>query len=214
MLAVETGQRESTESWCALLRDVKQRGMNTPRVVVGDGHLGLWAALPSIYPEVAEQRCWNHRVVNVLDKIPKRYQPQGKLLLTQIPYAESREEAERLKRKFQLWCEKKGFGAAGRLLDEDWERMVTFYQFPKEHWKHLRTTNPVESPFAAVRLRTNAAKRYKKVDSATAVIWKTLMIAEKRFRRLDAPELLAEVAEGVLFVNGVGAVRRGQEAAA
>ena len=103
---------------------------------------------------------------------------------------------------YQVWCTKKGCAEAGRALDRDWERLVTFYQFPREHWKHLRTTNPVESPFAAVRLRTAAAKRYKKVDNATAVIWKTLLIAEQRFRRLDAPELLLEVAEGTVYVDG------------
>src|SRR5215467_12114691 len=103
---------------------------------------------------------------------------------------------------------------SGRALDRDWERMVTFYAFPREHWKHLRTSNPVESPFAAVRLRTAAAKRFKKVENATAVIWKTLLIAEKTFRRLDAPELLADVATGVAFVNGVRAVNRGEQKAA
>src|SRR5215470_610093 len=104
---------------------------------------------------------------------------------------------------FQEWCAKKGYAAAGQLLDRDWERMTTFYDFPKEHWKHLRTTNVVESPFATVRLRTTAAKRYKKVPNATAVIWKTLLVAEKSFRRLNAPELLAEVAAGAAYVNGV-----------
>src|SRR5437870_1131507 len=107
--------------------------------------------------------------------------------------------AARQKRAFQAWCTKRGHAEVGRVLDRDWERMVTFYQFPREHWKHLRTSNPVESPFAAVRLRTAAAKRFKKVENATAVIWKTLLIAEKTFRRLDAPELLADVASGFVY---------------
>ena len=111
--------------------------------------------------------------------------------------------AERAKREFQTWCPKQGVAAVGQGLDRDWERMVAFYQFPKAHGKHLRTTNPIESPFAAGRLRTAAAKRYKKVPNATAVIWKTLLIAERTFRRLDAPELLPEVAEGVVYVDGV-----------
>ena len=102
----------------------------------------------------------------------------------------------RTERAFQTWATKRGVAAVGQALDHDWERLVTFYQFPKAHWKHLRTTNPIESPFAAVRLRTTAAKRFKRVENATAVIWKTLLIAERTFRRLDAPELLAEVAEG------------------
>jgi putative transposase len=203
ILAVESGHRESTESWGALLRDLKRRGLRAPRVVIGDGHLGIWGALAAVFPTVAEQRCWNHRIVNLLDKLPKRLQAEAKSLLTKIPYAETREEAERQKRAFQTWATKKGVAAVGQALDHDWARLVTFYTFPQAHWKHLRTTNPIESPFAAVRLRTTAAKRYKKVENATAVIWKTLLIAEQTFRRLDAPELLAEVAEGVTYANGV-----------
>ena len=203
VLAVEAGHRESIESWSTILRDLKRRGMKAPRLLIGDGHLGIWGALSNVYPSVLEQRCWNHRIVNILDKIGKKEQAKASCLLTAIPYAQSREDAQELKKKFQQWCEERALDTAARLIDVDWERMVAFYSFPKEHWKHLRTTNPVESPFAAVRLRTTAAKRYKKVENATAVIWKTLMIAEKQFRRLDAPELLADVAEGVNYVNGV-----------
>ncbi len=203
ILAVESGHRESTASWGALLRDLKRRGLRAPRLVVGDGHLGIWGALAAVYPTTGEQRCWNHRILNLLDKLPKRLQAEAKSLLTKIPYAETREEAERQKRAFQTWATKKGVAAVGHALDRDWARLVAFYAFPKAHWKHLRTTNPVESPFAAVRLRTTAAKRYKRVENATAVIWKTLLIAEQTFRRLDAPELLAEIAEGATYVNGV-----------
>jgi transposase-like protein len=203
ILAVESGHRESTESWRTVLRDLQRRGLRAPRVVVGDGHLGIWGALPAVFPTTAEQRCWNHRLLNLLDKLPKRLQAEAKSLLTQIPYAETREGAERQKRAVQTWATTKGVTAVAQALDQDWARLVTFYQFPKAHWKHLRTTNPIESPFAAVRLRTTAAKRFKRVENATAVIWKTLLVAEQTFRRLDAPELLAEVAEGVTYVNGV-----------
>ena len=203
IVAVESGHRESTESWAALLRDLQGRGFRSPRLVIGDGHLGIWGALAAVYPAAAEQRCWNHRILNVLDKLPQRLQPAAKSLLTKIPVARTRAEAERQKRVFQTWCTKKGVATVGSALDRDWERMVAFYQFPKEHWKHLRTTNPIESPFAAVRLRTAAAKRYKKVANAAAVIWQTLLIAERTFRKLDAPELLAEVAEGVAYVDGI-----------
>ncbi len=202
VLAVEPGYRESKQSWAGMLRGLKERGMNCPSVVVGDGHLGIWGALAEVFPKAKEQRCWNHRIVNVLDKLPKSRQAEGKLLLTAIPYAQTRAEVERLKGRFQDWCKGKGFEGAAELIEYDWERMVTFYDFPKAHWKHLRTTNIIESPFAAVRLRTAAAKRYKKVANATAVIWKTLMVAESRFRRLDAPHLVAEVAEGAVFVDG------------
>ena len=214
ILAVESGYRESTESWAALLRDLKARGLRAPRLVIADGHLGIWGAVATVFPEVDEQRCWNHRIVNVLDTLPQKLQSEGRALLTKIPYAETREEAERQKGAFQAWATKKGVPAAGRRLAEDWERLVTFYAFPKEHWKHLRTTNVVESPFAAVRLRTAAAKRFKKVENATAVIWKTLLVAERSFRRLDAPELLREVAEGVAYVNGERAKRGNEKAAA
>ncbi len=214
VLAVESGYRESTESWAALLRDLKGRGLRAPRLLIADGHLGIWGAVRTVFPTVREQRCWNHRLVNVLDTLPKKLQAEARELLTKIPYAETRAEAERQKRAFQAWATKKGVAAAGRRLDEDWERLVTFYAFPKEHWKHLRTTNVVESPFAAVRLRTAAAKRFKKVENATAVIWKTLLVAEQRFRRLDAPECLPEVGEGVVFVDGVREKRGNAKVAA
>jgi putative transposase len=214
ILAVESGYRESTESWAAILRDLKRRGLAAPKLVIGDGHLGIWGALVAVFPEAAEQRCWNHRLLNVLDKLPLKRQAEARSLLTKIPYAETRAEAERQKRAFQAWCTQRGHAEVGRALERDWDRMVTFYQFPRAHWKHLRTSNPIESPFAAVRLRTAAAKRFKKVENATAVIWKTLLIAEKTFRRLDAPELLADVARGEVYVNGVRAVNRHEKAIA
>ncbi len=197
------GYRESTESWSEVLRDLKERGMACPRLIVGDGHLGIWGALRNVYPQAAEQRCWNHKIVNVLGKLPKRDHAQAKLVLCHIPYAETRKEAERLKTRFLAWCSERGYQAAAETLERDWERMMTFYQFPREHWQHLRTTNPVESPFAALRLRTDAAKRYKRVDRATAVIWKMLMIAEKRFRRLKAPEVMRDVYDGAQYVDGM-----------
>jgi transposase-like protein len=202
-LAVTPGHRESTASWAAVLRDLAQRGLRPPRLVVGDGRLGIWAALPRVYPEAAEQRCWNHKILNVLDKLPKRHQAVGKTLLCSIPYAETRREAERRREQFGRWCTQRGYPEAAQCLGADWERLVTFYQFPQAHWQHLRTTNPVESPFAAARLRTDAAKRFKKVTNATAVIWKMLLVAERAFRRVKHPELMPEVYRGVTYVNGL-----------
>ncbi len=202
-MGLEAGHRESIESWSSMLRDLRQRGLKMPIVVVGDGNLGIWGAIRNVWPGVDEQRCWNHRILNVLDKLPKKLQAQGKVLLQQIPYAHKLKEAERLKGVFQSWCRKHGCIEAAQLIEKDWAQMVSFYKYPREHWGHLRTSNPVESPFSAVRLRTEASRRYKKVDNAIATIWKTLMIAQKRFRKLNAPELLKEVYEGVIYADGV-----------
>ena len=214
IVTVASGHRESTESWSAVLRDLKERGMNAPKLVIGDGHLGIWSALRNVYPEAGEQRCWNHRLVNVLDKVPKKHQAQATLMLRAMPYAETVQDAERLKSKFAQWCDKKGLEDAACLLDRDWDRMVAFYHFPQAHWHHLRTTNPIESPFAALRLRTDAAKRFKKIANATAMIWRMLMVAESRFRRLRAPALARDVHRGALFVNGVRVKHITREAAA
>ncbi len=202
VVAVSPGHRESTESWSGLLRDLKARGMSSPKLVIGDGHLGIWGGLGNVYPEADRQRCWNHRIINILDKIPTKRQPEAKAMLRQIPYAETLEKAKSLKGQFQRWCREKGLLEAGRVLDRDWEDLVSFYGFPKDHWQHLRTTNVIESPFAALRLRTDAAKRFKKVENATAVIWKMLLVAERKFRRLNSPELVREVYLGVRFANG------------
>ena len=214
VLAISPGYRESTASWAEVLRDLSARGLKAPRLAAGDGNLGLWGALAQVYPETVEQRCWNHKIINVLDKAPKKLQGQAKLHLRAMAYADSRKQAERRKKVFEQWCGTHGLTDAARTLARDWERMLTFFDFPKAHWKHLRTTNPVESPFAALRLRTDAARRFKRVDNATAVIWKLLLLAESRFRRLDAPELLEEVMRGVRFVDGVRIETMPQEAAA
>jgi transposase-like protein len=165
--------------------------------------MGIWGALSNVYPDALEQRCWNHKMVNVLDKLPKKAHAQAKKGLQNIVYSESLKDAEDNRNIFIGWCGKRGYHRAIETLERDWDRMVTFYQFPKEHWKHLRTTNIVESPFAALRLRTDAAKRYKKVANATSVIWKMLMVAEQRFRKLDAPEKMEQVYLGVQFRDGV-----------
>ena len=210
ILAMEAGHRESTAAWSRILRGLRQRGLKVPRLVVADGHLGIWAAVAEIFPEIAEQRCWNHKLMNVLDRLPRRVQAEARVLLKQIPYSETCKEAERRRDQFI-----ERYGAdhpeAAETLQRDWDRMVTFFKFPKEHWKHLRTTNPVESPFAAVRLRTDAAKRYKKVMNASALIWRLLLVAERTFRRLDYPELLAEVALGARYQDGVRVITDGSE---
>ncbi len=203
VLGLESGHRESKESWARRLRSLRDRGLACPKLVVGDGALGLWGALRAVYPSATAQRCWNHRMMNALDRIKQKDQETARRLLRQIVYADSRARAETAKGTFQSWGRSQGYGQAAAMLDEDWERMVAFYAFPKAHWQHLRTTNPVESPFAALRLRTEAAKRFKKVENDTAVVWKLLRVAEQRFRRLNAPGLLQAVWQGGTFVDGV-----------
>jgi putative transposase len=202
VLAVESGQRESKASWGAVLRDLQARGLKPWRCTIADGHLGIWAALGEQQPAAAEQRCWNHRITNVLDALPTKHQAEARTLLCAMPYAESQAACERLRTQFGKRYAQLAPKAVERLT-HDWERLVTFYQFPQEHWRHLRTTNIVESPFAAVRLRTTAAKRFKKVDSATAMIWKVLQLAESTFRRLNSPELLPGVYAGAQYKDGV-----------
>ncbi len=203
LIALRSGYRESTESWKGMLRDARQRGLRCPRVVIGDGHLGIWAALREVYPDADEQRCWNHRIVNVLDQVPKRSQEEAKGKLRKIAYAKTLKEAEERRRSFQSWARSEELQRAAELIEEDWERMVSYYGYPRAHWRHLRTTNVIESPFAALRLRTDAAKRFKKVANATAVIWKMLLVAETKFRKLNGPELLHDVWEGAEYRDGV-----------
>jgi putative transposase len=202
VLAVESGQRESKESWGMMLRDLRKRGLKPWRCTIADGHLGLWAALGEQYPQLAEQRCWNHRIINVLDALPKKYQAEARTLLCAMPYAETQAACETLRAQFTARYHKVTPKAGERLAD-DWERLVTFYQFPREHWPHLRTSNVVESPFATVRLRTTAAKRFKKVENATALIWKILQVAESTFRRLKGAELLPAVYAGEQYRDGM-----------
>src|SRR5918996_1229775 len=202
VLAVESGQRESKESWGMILRDLRKRGLKPWRCTIADGHLGLWAALGEQYPQLAEQRCWNHKITNVLDAMPKKHQVEARTLLGAMPYAETQAACETLRAQFDTRYHPLAPKAVER-LGQDWERLITFYQFPREHWRHLRTTNVVESPFAAVRLGTTAAKRFKKVDTATAMIWKVLQVAEQTFRRLNASELLPAVYTGAQYVDGI-----------
>ena len=213
VLAVQSGFRESKASWCSVLRDLKNRGLRVPRLSIADGHLGIWGALAEIYPESQEQRCWNHKILNVLDQLPKRMQAQAKVHLCQMPYADSQSDCERLRDQFTNLFEHQ-YPKAVQTLLRDWDRMVTFYQFPKEHWTHIRTTNVIESPFAAVRLRTNAAKRYKNVTNATALIWKVLMVAEKRFRKLNAPHLLNALFQGACYADGIAISNKDKRMAA
>jgi putative transposase len=201
-LACESGYRESKESWSGVLRGLTKRGLKLGKLTIADGHLGIWSALGELHTEGKEQRCWNHKIRNVLECFPKRLCAEAAEQLKAIPYAETLAECERRRDAF-IGRYRKDFSKATEKLRSDWDRMITFYSFPKEHWPHLRTTNVIESPFSSVRLRTDAAKRFKKVQNATAMIWKLLQVAEKNFRTLKGYWLLPEVYAGKTFVDGL-----------
>ena len=201
ILACESGYRESKESWMEVLRDLTGRGLKLGRLTVADGHLGIWSALGELHPQGEEQRCWNHKIMNVLNAMPKAVRTEAAEYLAKIPYAKTRQECQRLRDRFAARYRKNYLKAVEKLLS-DWDRMVTFYSFPKDHWVHIRTSNVVESPFSSARLRTDAAKRFKKVENATSMLWKLLQVAEKNFRVLNSPHLLPDVYAGKQFVNG------------
>jgi len=202
VIAVEDGYRESTESWLTLLRDLKRRGMRAPVVAVGDGALGFWKAVGEVWPETREQRCWFHRVGNVLDKLPKRLQPKAKRALDEIIKAATRADAETAIAAFATDYEAK-YPKAVASLTRDQDKLLTLYDFPAAHWIHLRTTNPVESPFSTVRLRQRVTKGAGSRTKGLVMAFKLLQMAEKRWRKLNAAHLLPLVRAEVKFVDGV-----------
>ncbi len=202
LLAVEDGYRESAESWKALLRELKRRGMAAPVVAVGDGALGFWAAAREVWPETREQGCWCHKLVNVLDKLPQRLQPRAKRALHEMMYAECRADCEAARARFEAEYQSK-YSKAVESLTANWERLVTFFDFPAAHWKHLRTTNVIESPFATVRLRERATRGAGSRSKGLLMAFKLLEMAQLRWRHLDGAQLLPLVREGVKFADGV-----------
>jgi transposase-like protein len=202
LLAVEDGYRESAESWKTLLRDLKRRGMAAPVLAVGDGALGFWSAVREVWPETREQACWCHKLVNVLDKLPQRLQPRAKRALHEMMYAERRSDCEAAKVRFEAEYQAK-YPRAVDSLTAHWERLVSFFDFPAEHWKHLRTTNVIESPFATVRLRERATRGAGSRTKGLLMAFKLLDMAQQRWRRLDGARLLPLVRAGVQFADGV-----------
>ena len=182
-----------------VLRQLKSRGVSA-RLFIGDGNLGLWAAVGDVYPQAEEQLCWNHKMLNVIDAVSHKEQAEVRKHLIAMMYAESREQALKERKIFEQAFRHNP--KAVKTVVENWERLTTYYDFPFEHWKHLRTSNVVESPFSRVRLRTTASRRFKSQLNATCLIWKTLMVAEMSFRKLNAPHLVEKVAEGKKYDNG------------
>jgi transposase-like protein len=201
LLAVEDGYRESTESWAVVLRDLDSRGLNTPKLVTGDGALGAWAALRDVFPGAGEQRCWVHKTANVLDAMPKRLQPRAKTLLHEMAEAPTEADARAARERFRAEFDAK-YPKAMAKLDRDWKALTAFYAFPAEHWRHLRTTNPIESSFATVRLRTKVTKGAGSKKAALAMAYKLLDAAQQRWRRFNGHELIADVLDGVVFKDG------------
>lgn len=202
VIALEDGYRESTDSWLSLLRDVHQRGMPAPKLATGDGALGFWAALRQVYPSTEEQRCWVHKIANVLDKLPKRVQPRAKEMLHEIMYAPDRARAREDIARFSKEFEAK-YPKAVDTLTQDQDRLLTFFDFPAEHWGHLRTTNPIESPFSTIKARTKSTKGAGSRKAGLTMAFKLLLAAEERWRKLRAPHLVALVQAGVRFPDGL-----------
>ena len=203
LLAVQDGYRESEQSWKSLLLDVKQRGLTIdPKLATGDGALGFWKALPKVFATTRTQRCWVHKTANVLDKMPKRLQPEAKDKLHQIWMAPGRKQAHDA---FDLFVEtyEAKYPKAVACLEKDREALLTFYDFPAEHWVHVRTTNPIESTFATVRLRTDKTKGCGSRLATLTMVFKLAQSAEKRWRRLNGHALIEDVIQGVVFTDGI-----------
>jgi len=201
VVALEDGYRESTESWKTLLRDLKRRGMPVPKLAIADGALGFWAALRDVYPDTEEQRCWVHKIANVLDKLPKRLQPRAKSHLHEIMRAEGQETALEEMARFQEEYEAK-YPKAVDCLTKDTDTLFTFMNYPAAHWLHLRTTNAIESTFATVKARTRTTKGAGSRDAGLAMAFKLLTQAESRWRRVNSPHLVTLVAVGTKFPDG------------
>ena len=204
LLAMEVGYRASTESWKEILRDLRDRGVAAPLLAIGDGGLGLWAALDEVFPSTEHQRCWNHRVLNVQDKLPKRLQAEARRRLHAMWEADTQAECEHLRDGYVAELRAQGQGAAADCILRDWADFVTFYHYPKEHWVHLRTSNPVESIFGGVRLRTGVTKRMRTRETTLYLVFKLVERLSSNWRALNGgTNLMALVLEGCVFSDGI-----------
>jgi len=204
LLAVSAGYRESKDSWKDVLDDLKSRGLNTPLLAVGDGALGFWAALREAdgFKTTVEQRCWVHKIANVLDALPKRIQPRAKSMLHEIMRSETLTDANTAKEKFVHAFHEK-FPKAVKKIEKDWTELTAFFNFPAMHWQHLRTTNAIESTFATVRLRTNVTKGAGSKTAAETMTFKLLEDAQKRWRKIRGYEEIKNLLKGVAYKDGV-----------
>jgi putative transposase len=212
LLAIEDGVRESTQSWREVLLKLKARGMNIPRLAIGDGAMGFWAALEEVYGDTRPQRCWMHKTMNVLNCLPTSAQPKAKQALHEIWQADTKEEAERAFDLFIRTYEPK-YPKATLCLQKDREELLVFYDFPAQHWQSIRTTNPIESTFGTIRHRTNRSKGCLTRDGMLHMIFKLGLCAEKNWRRQRGCAYLAKVIMGVNFKDGIEVTQSDQVAA-
>jgi transposase-like protein len=211
LIALADGYRESAESWADLLRDCARRGMRAPVLAAGDGALGFWGALREVFPQTTEQRCWFHKTANVLAALPKSAHPGAKKALAEIWNAEDKQHALAAARSFEAAYGTK-FPKAAAKITSDLGQLLAFYDYPAEHWVHLRTTNPIESTFATVRHRTKVTKGPGSRAAGLAMAFKLIEAAQDRWRCVNAPHLVALVRAGATFINGKLVERPGEEA--
>ena len=203
LIAVVDGFRESEQSWKGLLLDVKARGLKIdPKLAIGDGALGFWKAIKQVYPKTRQQRCWVHKTANILDKLPKRLQAEAKEKLHDIWMADTREHANQAFDLFKKTYEAK-YPKAVECLTKDREVLLAFYDFPAEHWIHVRTTNPIESTFATVRLRTKRTKGCGSRIACLTMVYKLMQSVSKNWRLLNGTQVFAEVLRGTIFIDGI-----------
>jgi transposase-like protein len=201
LVALADGYREASESWADLLRDAKRRGMRAPVLAIGDGALGFWGALREVFPDTKEQRCWFHKIANVLAALPKSAHPGAKKALAEIWNAEDKRHALEAVTAFENDYGAKFPKAVAKITD-DLDQLLAFYDFPAEHWVQLRTTNPIESTFATVRNRSKITKRPGSRAAGIAMAYKLIEAAQSRWRAVNAPHLVALVRAGAKFENG------------
>ncbi|WP_078894350.1 IS256 family transposase [Streptomyces sp. CT34] len=201
LIAMADGYRESADSWADLLRDCQRRGMRAPVLAVGDGALGFWKALAEVFPDARHQRCWVHKIANIANALPKSARPGAKKALQEIYNAEDRDHALKAVAAFEKAYGVK-FPKAVKKITDDVDELLAFYDFPAEHWIHLRTTNPIESTFATVRLRTKVTRGAGSAAAALAMVFKLVESAQARWRAVNAPHLVALVRAGARFERG------------
>ncbi len=203
LIAIADGYRESEQSWKELLLDVKARGLEVePSLAIGDGALGFWKAMRQVWDTPKEQRCWVHKVANILDKMPKGVQPKAKAALHEIYGAETKADAEKAFELFVKTYQAK-YPKATECLEKDKGALLAFYDFPAEHWIHIRTTNPIESVFSTVRLRHDKTKGSGTRKACLTMVFKLMESASKGWRSLNGSPLLAEVIRGAKFIDGI-----------